>query len=120
MVKHCNFIIFISLLSIISCTKDKAEQIIPTTTFHEVEALSSTFNPDTLNINVGDTVRWTNSSGFHNVNATTVTFPSNPESFGNALTSSWVFDHVFTTSGTYDYQCDAHFSMGMTGVVIVQ
>ena len=118
--KNFNFIIFISLFSIISCTKDKAEQIIPTTTFHEIQALSGQFSPDSLTINIGDTVRWTNTSGFHNVNATTVDFPNNPDNFGNSIAASWTFNHIFTISGTYEYQCDAHYSMGMTGVIVVQ
>jgi plastocyanin len=118
--KKFNFIIFISLFSIISCTKDKAEQIIPTTTFHEVEALSGQFDPASLTINIGDTVRWTNTSGFHNVNATTVTFPNNPESFGRSVDANWTFLHDFTIAGTYEYQCDAHYSMAMTGVIVVQ
>ncbi len=86
-----------------------------------VDASGTSFTPNSLTINIGDTVIWTNSSGFHNVNATTGTFPSNPESFGNALASAtWVFKKKFTIAGTYDYQCDAHATQGMTGQVIVQ
>ena len=85
----------------------------------DVTASSGTFTPTDVTIDVGDTVRWTNTSGTHNVNGTTVTFPANPESFGNALDTGWVFTYVFSTAGNYDYQCDLHEAFGMTGTVTV-
>ena len=85
----------------------------------DVTAAGVTFTPTNVTIDVGDTVRWTNTSGTHNVNGTTVTFPGNPESFGNALGTGWVFTYVFNTAGSYDYQCDAHVTAGMTGTVTV-
>ena len=103
-----------------SCLKDKAAEFVPSVTFHTVQMSNMQFNPDTLSIYVGDTVRWTNNDGWHNVNATTTTFPNNPDGFGNAVTSNWTFDHVFTIAGTYEYRCDAHYISGMKGVIIVQ
>ena len=85
----------------------------------DVTASGGTFTPEDITIDVGDNVRWTNTSGNHNVNGTTVTFSSNPESFGNALSTGWMYEYVFSTPGNYDYQCDAHFTSGMTGTVIV-
>ena len=76
--------------------------------------------PNTLNINVGDTVHWVNIGGFHNVNATLTSFPNNPEGFGNAVSSAnWTFTHVFSLAGTYNYQCDPHAMMGMNGTINV-
>ena len=87
---------------------------------HAVNASGTSFTPANLTINIGDTVIWTNTSGFHNVNATLATYPSNPEGFGNALASAtWVFKHTFTIAGTYDYQCDAHLGNGMVGQITV-
>lgn len=87
---------------------------------HIVETVGSTgFSPSVLNIVVGDTVTFVNTGGNHNVNGTTQTFPSNPESFGNSVGSGWTFQHVFQTTGTYNYQCDPHAGMGMTGSIIV-
>lgn len=89
-------------------------------TTHVVNITGTSFNPATLNINAGDTVRWTNNTGInHNVNGTTATFPSNPESFGNAVGPEWAFTHVFNTPGSYDYRCDPHAAMGMTGKITV-
>ena len=89
-------------------------------TSHAVTVTNGTFTPDTLTINVGDTVVWTNMEGNHNVNGTTATFPSNMESFGNEVgPPGWVFSHVFTKAGVYDYHCDPHAQFGMVGKVIV-
>ena len=67
-----------------------------------------------LTINVGDTVTWNNTAGFHNINATQATFTSNPEGFGNSVASApWSFQWIFTIAGTYDYQCDPHVGIGM-------
>ena len=86
---------------------------------HTVQTSGMTFTPDSIAINLGDTVTFINTGGNHNVNGTTSTFPSNPASFGNSLGSGWTFTHVFTVAGTYDYQCDPHVGMGMTGKIIV-
>ena len=65
-------------------------------------------------------MEFTNTGGFHNVNATLSTYPNNPQGFGNAVSSSnWSFQHIFTIAGTYNYQCDPHVGMGMIGTIIV-
>tara|TARA_R110002072_G_scaffold302402_1_gene485123 strand:+ start:50139 stop:50756 length:618 start_codon:yes stop_codon:yes gene_type:complete len=88
-------------------------------TLTNIDASGVTFTPSNISINVGDTVRWTNSSGTHNVNGTTATFPSNPDSFGNNIGSGWVYTYIFTIAGSYDYRCDVHFGSGMTGTITV-
>lgn len=85
----------------------------------DVTASGTTFSPSDFTINLGDTVRWTNTSGTHNVNGTTATFTLNPESFGNSLGSGWVYKHKFTIPGTYFYHCDLHFGSGMEGIITV-
>jgi|TARA_B110000196_G_scaffold207564_1_gene177874 plastocyanin len=78
------------------------------------------FSPPSITVYIGDTVIWNNTGGFHNVNATLATYPNNPEGFGNSGGSFlWTFQWVFTIPGVYNYQCDTHIGMGMTGVVIV-
>ncbi|MCF8381200.1 MAG: T9SS type A sorting domain-containing protein [Bacteroidales bacterium] len=88
-------------------------------TTHQVAVTSNSYTPSTITINVGDKVVWTNTQGNHNVNATQATFPANPESFGNSVSSGWTFEHTFLTAGTYNYQCDPHINFGMTGIVEV-
>jgi plastocyanin len=89
---------------------------------HTVTVQSNFFAPTSLTITQGDTVTWENLGGFHNVNGSQATYPDNPEGFinGNASGDSWTYSFVFNTPGTYDYQCDPHVGLGMTGQVIVE
>ncbi len=71
------------------------------------------FDPSVVNIQVGDTVIWTNVSGFHNVESEDGT------TFSNALASApWTFSHTFTAAGTFPYVCVVHASF-MTGTINV-
>lgn len=89
-------------------------------TNHMVTTMGTVFSPDDITIDLGDTVTWTNGGGSHNVNGTTATFPSNPESFtSGAVATGWTFQHVFSIAGVYQYQCDPHAGLGMTGRVTV-
>jgi plastocyanin/DNA/RNA endonuclease YhcR with UshA esterase domain len=87
-----------------------------------VTVQSNTFTPQDLTITAGDTVTWTNIQGSHNVNGSQTAFPSNPESFGNgpAAGAPWTYAFVFNTPGLYNYRCDPHAALGMTGTVTVE
>jgi plastocyanin len=77
------------------------------------------FTQATVTIQVGDTVQWTNASGFHNVHFDDGAFtqPATPQ-----LPANWpaTVQRTFDAPGTYTYVCDAHKNVGMTGTVIVQ
>ena len=87
---------------------------------HIVNTQGMTFLPNSLSINIGDSVTFNNTAGFHNVNGDTATFPNNPESFENpqGVAAGWTYVKVFTIAGTYDYQCDPHLP-GMIGTIVV-
>jgi len=87
---------------------------------YSIVATGNNWFPDTLTIEVGDSVTFTNNNqGLHNINGTTVTYPSNPESFGMLASSqNWIYGHRFNTPGNYSYRCDVHSSM-MTGSIKV-
>lgn len=89
---------------------------------HTVMVFSNFFDPDTIRINVGETVEWICTEGSHNVNGSQNTYPSNPEGFssGAARPAPWTFSHTFTLEGAYDYRCDPHALLGMDGHVIVE
>lgn len=89
-------------------------------TNHQVQVGSNFFSPAILSISVGDTVTWTQVSGTHNVNGSTSTFSNNPVGFGNGSPAggTWTYTFVFTTAGTYGYQCDPHPS-SMQGLITV-
>jgi plastocyanin len=87
-------------------------------TLHIVQATSNrTFVPSDITINVGDTVRWVNAGGLHNVVADDGSFTN-----GNPSSSAWVFDHIFNAVGNKRYFCSQHGSaggIGMAGIVRV-
>ncbi|HHJ50370.1 MAG TPA: hypothetical protein ENJ88_05620, partial [Phaeodactylibacter sp.] len=89
---------------------------------YTINVSNFSFSPDMLTIQAGETVEWQNTGGTHNVNGSQATFPDNPEGFfsGNAAPAPWTFSHTFNTPGTYNYQCDPHAGLGMTGTIVVE
>jgi len=68
------------------------------------------YSPQHIVIQVGDTVRWTNQSGTHNVNGSLSIFPGNPEGFtsGNSQSGGWVYKRKFNMPGLYNYHCTSN------------
>ena len=87
-------------------------------TTHNVSLSGTTFTPSLLTINSGDSVRWTNNGGFHNV-----VHVGQPPAFdsGDPSNANWVFIHHFTdqTAAVYPYVCEVHADMGMVGAITV-
>ena len=95
-------------------------------TNYDIEAGNYYYLPQSLIVNIGDSVTWTNVQGFHNVNFVdnTITGNSfnNPVSFISSPTaSSFLYTHVFNVAGTYEYDCSvgSHAVSGMVGTIIV-
>jgi len=89
-------------------------------TLYNVNVSNFEFDPETLTIQTGDTVRWTNSSGTHSVQGDLDTYPENPEGFGNEIGSgNWVYQFEFNLPGSYDYRCGLHTTT-MFGHIIVE
>jgi plastocyanin len=86
------------------------------------------FVPDTVNISVGDTVRWTWESNFHTVTSGTSCVADgqfcSPDNMncdaGIFNDTGFVYEFTFTQPGTYQYFCALHCFAGMTGVVNVR
>ncbi len=78
-----------------------------------------TFEPSSVTIQPGDTVKWTWKSAHHSVTSGT---PGAPTSLFDSgiLNSGATFSFVFTTPATYIYHCTPHGADGMTGVVSVE
>jgi plastocyanin len=93
------------------------------------QAPKSRFVPDVVNINVGDTVNWTNPAFVtHSVTfdpgmAATpgnVALPAGVAPFDSGnIDEDQSFSHTFTVKGTYKYVCKYHEAMGMVGTVNV-
>ena len=93
---------------------------------HTVGSGNFYYSPQSLTINVGDTVSWINDGGFHNVNFDINTISGlsffNPESFLSTPTNDVdMYTYVFTVAGTYQYDCSVgqHAANGMIGTIIV-
>jgi plastocyanin len=80
-----------------------------------VRAPSDAFTPNTLAVNVGDSITWIWAAGNHNVTSTSV--PAGATSFASSTTSVVGTHYVYhvTVAGTYNYDCTIHAAMGMTG-----
>jgi len=86
-----------------------------------------TFEPDSVTIRAGDTMRWTWASDFHSVTSGTsctadgqFCSPANLNCDAGILNDTgFVYEFTFTEPGTYQYFCALHCFAGMTGVVNV-
>jgi len=85
------------------------------------------FAPSTVNISVGDTVRWTWASANHSVSSGTgctidsqFCSPADVNcNMGILSNTGTVYQHTFGQAGSYSYFCVAHCESGMIGVVNV-
>lgn len=94
-----------------ACENDDFTTIKPGTLF--VAARDSFFQPDTITIDVGFPVRWTNQGTVYH------TVVSDSSLWGSTLLApTWWFEVTFDSAGTYPYHCSQHDNM--TGVVIAQ
>jgi plastocyanin len=72
------------------------------------------FNPAIFTVNVGDTIMWVWNSGFHTTSS--VAIPVGAASWDQQISQATpMFMYAVTVAGNYDYQCNFHASMGMTG-----
>ena len=82
----------------------------------EVPIENFAFNPTTLTIKAGTTVKWTNKdSATH-----TVTSGANrtaDKKFDQSLQQGKSFEYTFTTAGEYDYFCKPHENMNAKIIV---
>ena len=84
---------------------------------HNVTLSGFAFSPSSLNIKAGDTVVFTTASGAHTTTGT------GPEAFCGSQTLSSAGTKscsvTFASPGTFTFQCNFHFSLGMKGTITV-
>lgn len=83
-----------------------------------VTVSSNRFTPETVQVKVGQTVRWTWQSGSHDVKSGTSCTADGTFDSGDPQVSG-VFERKFEAAGTFPYFCTPHCQMGMTGTVVV-
>lgn len=95
-----------------------------------VEAFSYVYSPQNVTVEVGTTVAWTNTAGYHDVNGVTNSISGssfgNPEDFYISPVSATVGavcigSYTFTVPGVYSYDCSIgnHAFNGMVGTITV-
>ena len=72
---------------------------------HDVTVQNFSFEPNDLAIQAGDTVRWTNVSGTHDVK-------DDAGAWGRDSGSGWVFEWTFDDPGIVLYHCSVHSFAG--------
>jgi len=87
------------------------------------------FSPATVNVKVGDTVKWTNPGIITHtvtcdpaaaVDKANEVLPEGVAPFDSGnMEQDGTYSHTFTTKGTYKYFCKLHEAMGMVGTVVV-
>jgi plastocyanin len=91
--------IWVALTSLVASAEPSAATI-------DVQVVNFRYVPNDITIQAGDTVRWTNQGGLHNVRA-------DDGSFGNnASNDAWVFSRTFNTPGEVRYHCQIHSGPG--------
>lgn len=111
------YILICGLLFAAACGSDSTPPSSHNQTW-EVVTLSTAFSPNINNIARGDTIRFvivpsSNGEGHD------VTFKATPGAPPSILaTKNGIFTRVFTTGGTFHYDCFVH--PGMSGDVVVQ
>jgi plastocyanin len=81
---------------------------------HIITVQNIVFTPATLNVNLGDTIKWQWVNGTHT--CTSLMIPAGAASWNvNMTKTSKTFTYVPAVAGLYNYQCNIHFMMGMVG-----
>jgi plastocyanin len=94
----------------------------PSGTVHEVSIIDYAFEPKTIDIAVGDTVKWTNNGQMHHHVESGNPGDANAGSVfdSGALNPGMTFSFTFTAAGDYPYFCAFHPTLMFDDHVIVQ
>lgn len=79
--------------------------VLATAEVYEVTVRNFSFDPNDLVIQVGDTVRWSNVEGFHDVTEDSFAWASETG-------TGWVFERTFETTSEILYHCTVHSGPG--------
>jgi plastocyanin len=97
-----------------------ASRTVAATVMVDVGPGANKFDPQTVNIDVGDTVEWTWSSNTHSVTSGDPVTGTADGLFDSGVQDQpFTFSYTFTSPGTFDYYCIPHRLVGMIGTVNV-
>jgi len=84
-----------------------------------VSIVDNLFQPDTVTVNRGDSVVWTNNGAFPHTSTSGVDGVWDSLWDSGTMAHGVTFVHGFLTDGTFNYYCTFHWLSGMKGVVVV-
>jgi len=84
-----------------------------------VSIVDNSFQPDTVRINAGDSVIWTNNGTFLHTSTSGVNGVWDSLWDSGTMAHGVTFVHGFPADGTFSYYCTFHWLGGMKGVVVV-
>ena len=84
-----------------------------------VSIVDFAFSPDTVRVNPGDSVVWTNNGTFMHTSTSGVNGVWDSLWDSGDLVHGATFVHGFPAAGTFNYFCRHHWPSGMKGVVVV-
>jgi plastocyanin len=77
------------------------------------------YEPETVTVDVGETVTWTWDSNNHNVVVDSVPAGASWQGHESIENDGFSFEHTFDSPGVIRYVCDPHRGIGMKGAVFV-
>jgi len=87
-------------------------------TTHKIKVSDYQFSPKTVNAVVGDKIEWVWVNGKHTTTSTSI--PNNANPWDKSINKNHqMFTYTVKQAGTYKYQCNFHFSIGMVGTIKV-
>lgn len=84
-----------------------------------VSMIDNAFQPDTVIVNAGDSVVWTNNGTFIHTSTSGVNGVWDSLWDSGNMAHGVTFTRGFQADGTFDYFCSLHWLGGMRGVVVV-
>ena len=110
--KRSCYIIFLALLLLTAASAQATTHVI--SFGGQNGSPSFGYSPSSLTISVGDTIIWSgNFSAPHTLLTTSV--PDGAASINKTDQQGTSFTYVVTVAGNYQYECNLHVSLGMTG-----
>ena len=84
----------------------------------KIRVVDFQFKAKTVNAKVGDTIIWVWKSGTHTTTSTNI--PARARTWDAPITQAQKrFRYILRIAGTYKYQCNFHFQLGMVGTIKV-
>jgi len=81
---------------------------------------NNVFEPETLRIEPGTTVRWVWESDHHNIKPEDQPAGANWDGFTEIAVAGTEYEYTFEVEGTYTYICDPHVALGMEAEIVVE